>query len=207
MGRGIAQAGHSVHVFDTFADAELKALASVQAMIDKGVDRGQFTAEQGAAFKAEINPCAAIEEFADCDVVIEAIVEDMAAKQTLCIAPENIVSRRSILATNTSSLTVDENAALRLVAQSAVRLWKAPNADAHPSDECRGARRQARDVRRRRSSEYHQRQPRLHRAARARNHRQDRREHAQHVIASVADIEDAVKLGLGLSLLTPEASR
>lgn len=115
MGSGIvqlfAQAGHTVRVFDAFADAVPKALASVHALIEKGVVRGQFTAEQGAAFKAEIRPCKTLEELADCDVVIEAIVEDVAAKRALFIALENIVSRRCILATNTSSLTVAETAA------------------------------------------------------------------------------------------------
>lgn len=115
MGRGIvqlfAQAGHPVYVFDALAEAMPKALASVRAMIDKGVDRGQFTAEQGDAFKAEIRACAALEDLADCDVVIEAIVEDVAAKRAMFIALENLVSRRSILATNTSSLIVAEIAA------------------------------------------------------------------------------------------------
>lgn len=115
MGRGIvqlfAQSGHTVRVFDAIADAVPTALASVHALIEKGVDRRQFTAEQAAAFKAEIRPCTALEELADCDVVIEAIVEDVGAKRTLFMTLENIVSRRSILATNTSSLTVAEIAA------------------------------------------------------------------------------------------------
>lgn len=115
MGSGIvqlfAQAGHAVRVFDALTDAVPKALASVHALIQKGVVRGQFTAEQGAGFRAAIRPCNALEELADCDVVIEAIVEDVAAKRALFIALENIVSRRAILATNTSSLTVAEIAA------------------------------------------------------------------------------------------------
>jgi 3-hydroxybutyryl-CoA dehydrogenase len=115
MGSGIvqlfAQAGQTVRVFDAFADAVPKALSTVHGLIEKGVGRGQFTTDQADAFKAGIRPCTALEELSDCDVVIEAIVEDVGAKRALFVTLENIVSRRCILATNTSSLSVAEIAA------------------------------------------------------------------------------------------------
>jgi 3-hydroxybutyryl-CoA dehydrogenase len=115
MGRGIvqlfAQAGHPVSVVDAFEGAVPKAIAAVGAMIDKGVEKRTFTAEQGAGIKAAIRPCTALEQLADCDVVIEAIVEEIGAKQSLFAVLEGIVPRHAILASNTSSLVVAEIAA------------------------------------------------------------------------------------------------
>jgi 3-hydroxybutyryl-CoA dehydrogenase len=115
MGRGIvqlfAQAGHQVSVFDAFEGAVPKAITSVAAMIDKGVAKNSFTVEQASAIKAAIRPCAALEDLASCDLVIEAIVEEIGAKQALFAQLEGIVSERAILASNTSSLVVAEIAA------------------------------------------------------------------------------------------------
>ncbi|MGQ0701486.1 MAG: 3-hydroxyacyl-CoA dehydrogenase [Panacagrimonas sp.] len=115
MGRGIvqlfAQAGHPVSVFDALEGAMPKAIASVNAMIDKGVEKKTFTPERGATIKASIKPCAKLEELANCDVVIEAIIEEIGAKQALFASLEAIVSEHAILASNTSSLVVAEIAA------------------------------------------------------------------------------------------------
>lgn len=115
MGRGIAQlfaqSGHAVAVFDSFEGAVPKAVATVTAMIEKGVEKKTWTREQADAIVARIRPCTQIEELADCEVVIEAIVEDIAAKQALFAQLEAIVSERAILASNTSSLVIAEIAA------------------------------------------------------------------------------------------------
>lgn len=115
MGRGIvqlfAQAGHPVSVFDAMDGAVPKAIANVSAMIDKGVQKGRHSAEQAKAWVDAITPCDAIEQLAPCDLVIEAIVEDIAAKQALFASLEAIVAESAILASNTSSLVVAEIAA------------------------------------------------------------------------------------------------
>lgn len=110
MGRGIvqlfAQAGHPVSVFDSFDGALPKALASITAMIEKGVEKQVHSREQADRIIAGIRPCAKLEQLADCEIVIEAIIEDLGAKQALFGQLEDIVSARAILASNTSSLLV-----------------------------------------------------------------------------------------------------
>jgi 3-hydroxybutyryl-CoA dehydrogenase len=115
MGRGIvqlfAQSGHSVSLFDTADGALPKAMAAVGEMIDRGVKKGTYPAQRGEQIKALIRPCTTLEALGDCEVVIEAIVEEMEAKRALLQALERIVSPQVILASNTSSLVVAEIAA------------------------------------------------------------------------------------------------
>lgn len=112
MGRGIvqlfAQAGHSISWFDMMADAVPKAAEFVGGMLHKNAAKGQITHERADASIAAIKPCSAIGELADCDVLIEAIIEDLGAKQQLFASLETIVSHAAILASNTSSLVVAE---------------------------------------------------------------------------------------------------
>ncbi|HSW14002.1 MAG TPA: 3-hydroxyacyl-CoA dehydrogenase [Solimonas sp.] len=115
MGRGIvqlfAQSGHAVAVFDSFEGAVPKAVTAVTAMIEKGVEKKTWTRDQADAIVARIHPCAQMAELADCEVVIEAIVEDIAAKQALFAQLEGILPESAILASNTSSLVIAEIAA------------------------------------------------------------------------------------------------
>jgi 3-hydroxybutyryl-CoA dehydrogenase len=112
MGRGIvqlfAQAGHRVSIYDAAADAPARAIDAVAAMIDKGVEKGRHTPQQAAAMVAAIRPCTALQGLASCELVIEAIVEDIGAKQALFTALEEVVAEGAILASNTSSLVVAE---------------------------------------------------------------------------------------------------
>ena len=115
MGRGIvqlfAQSGYPVSVFDAFEGAVPKAVASVNAMFDKLADKGKLKPEQAEQYKTAITPCDAIGQLKVCDVVVEAIVEDVAAKQELFKQLEEILSNDAIIASNTSSLVVAEIAA------------------------------------------------------------------------------------------------
>jgi 3-hydroxybutyryl-CoA dehydrogenase len=115
MGRGIMQlflqAGHEVRCHDAAAGAAEKAIEHVRAMLSRGVAKGKITS---AAFEAMMGRVAASEHLAglaDCDVVIEAIVEDLDLKIELFRALEERVSPAAILATNTSSLLVSGIAA------------------------------------------------------------------------------------------------
>jgi 3-hydroxybutyryl-CoA dehydrogenase len=115
MGRGIvqlfAQAGHPVRCFDAAAGAADKAVEFVAGMIDKGVHKGRHSPEQGQAIIAAISACASLSDLADCDLVIEAIVEDLGIKRELFRALEEVVGEQAILTSNTSSLVVSEIAA------------------------------------------------------------------------------------------------
>lgn len=115
MGRGIvqlfAQAGHRVRCFDAQPGASLKAIESVSALIARGVEKGRITSEQFGQITQRMHPCDEQAQLADCDVVIEAIVEDLEIKRKLFRELEAIVGDNAILASNTSSLTVAEIAA------------------------------------------------------------------------------------------------
>ncbi|MEM7154002.1 MAG: 3-hydroxyacyl-CoA dehydrogenase family protein [Myxococcota bacterium] len=116
MGHGIAQVaaatGHSTCLFDIKAEFVERGLSRVKANLDKGVDRGKVTAEQRettlAGLRGESDLAAAV---AGADIVIEAVPEKLELKQELFgkVAPH--VSEDTILATNTSSLSVEKIAA------------------------------------------------------------------------------------------------
>lgn len=115
MGRGIvqlfAQAGHTVHCHDAMAGAAAKAVEFAVGMIGRGVEKGRISADAFAAVRARVHACGKLEDLAACDVVIEAIVEDLGVKRELFKALEAVVAETAILASNTSSLTVADIAA------------------------------------------------------------------------------------------------
>lgn len=115
MGRGIvqlfAQAGHRVHCFDSFEGAADKAVEFVVGMIGRGVAKGRIDADEFERIRGQIHAAATMQDLADCDVLIEAIVEDLEAKRALFRSLEAIVLPQAILASNTSSLVVAEIAA------------------------------------------------------------------------------------------------
>lgn len=115
MGRGIvqlfAQAGHTVYCHDAMAGAAVKAVGFAVDMIGRGVEKGRITADEFAAVRGRVHACASMQDLSGCDVVIEAIVEDIGVKRTLFQALEGVVPESAILASNTSSLTVADIAA------------------------------------------------------------------------------------------------
>ncbi|MCC6814759.1 MAG: 3-hydroxyacyl-CoA dehydrogenase [Rubrivivax sp.] len=115
MGRGIAQiaaqAGSTVRLYDTQPDAVAKAREALSAQWDKLVHKGRLTREQADSHVSRVPPAATLADLADCDLVIEAIVERLDVKQTLFAELEGIVRPDAILATNTSSLSVTAIAA------------------------------------------------------------------------------------------------
>ncbi len=115
MGAGIAQvvatAGHPVRLLDQNAAALEKATASIAAGLHKLAAKGKLTTEAAEAALARLHPTANMADFADCDLVIEAIVEDLAVKQQVFKQVEGIVSAECLLASNTSSLSITAIAA------------------------------------------------------------------------------------------------
>jgi len=115
MGRGIAQiaaqAGSTVLLFDTQAQAIAKASESIAAQWDKLVEKGRLSREAADAQKARLRPAAALADLSACDLVVEAIVERLDVKQKLFGELEGIVQPSAVLATNTSSLSVTAIAA------------------------------------------------------------------------------------------------
>ncbi len=115
MGRGIAlaflNAGIAVVLVETNADALQAAVGAMRTSYDGQIRRGQATPESVDAILARLSPTVAIEAVASCDMVIEAVYEDMAIKTSLMAQLDTIVQPQAILATNTSYLDVDEIAA------------------------------------------------------------------------------------------------
>jgi len=116
MGHGIAYAAAlarcEVHITDARPDALPGAMAKIEALMDGAVKRGKLAAADHADVKrrltAEPDVRAAVRE---ADVVIEAVVEDLAIKQRLFSEVERAVPPGALLATNTSSLSIGQIAA------------------------------------------------------------------------------------------------
>src|SRR6266568_7787632 len=116
MGSGIAQtcaqSGYRVCVYDLDA-ARLKSAASdIAKFINRGVEKGERTAQEAVEAIARVSTSTSMAEaVADCDLVIEAVFEDMELKKKLFRELNAACPARTILASNTSSLSVTEMAA------------------------------------------------------------------------------------------------
>ena len=115
MGRGIAQiaaqAGSTVKLFDTQAAALSQAIQAIGTQWDNMAVKNRITADQAAQYKAHLQGVAQLSDLADCDLVIEAIVERLDIKRSFFAELETIVQPSAVLATNTSSLSVTAIAA------------------------------------------------------------------------------------------------
>ncbi len=110
MGGGIAQVAAEAGCQVTLVDASQEALAShestLKATMDKLVVKGRRSQGQVEATLSNITRTPDLDALSNADIVIEAIVESMEAKQNLFQALEQVVSQDCVLATNTSSLSV-----------------------------------------------------------------------------------------------------
>ncbi len=115
MGRGIvqvlAQCGVRTLVFDAQPGAAHKAKESIAQALARLADKGRLQPSEVEAALSRIEVVDALAAFAPCHLVVEAIVEQLDAKQALLRTLEGIVGERCILASNTSSLSVTAMAA------------------------------------------------------------------------------------------------
>ena len=115
MGRGIAQvlarSGARTLLFDAQPGAARKAKESIGAALGKLAEKGRLSAAEIEATMGKLEVVDSLEALKPCHVVVEAIVEDLAAKQALFRSLEDIVGAETILASNTSSLSVTAMAA------------------------------------------------------------------------------------------------
>jgi 3-hydroxybutyryl-CoA dehydrogenase len=114
MGAGIAEvaarAGFSVVLRSRSADSARRTGDRLDAGLARLVDKGRLTADERVAITDRITTTGDLEDLADCDLVIESVVEDMAAKRPLFAELDAICAPRTVLATNTSTLPVVEMA-------------------------------------------------------------------------------------------------
>ncbi|MFF2214750.1 3-hydroxyacyl-CoA dehydrogenase [Streptomyces antibioticus] len=110
MGQGIAQvallAGHLVRLYDTAPGRAREAADAIGARIDRLVEKNRLTTADRDAARARLLPAEDLTDLADCALVVEAVLEELGAKQDLFRALEDIVGEDCLLATNTSSLSV-----------------------------------------------------------------------------------------------------
>ncbi len=115
MGAGIAEvclrAGLSVRAFEPDEELLRSGCASIEASLDKAVERGKATADERAASLAGLRPTTSLGAFSDCGAVLEAVTEDLDVKQGLVSELDAIVASDSLIATNTSALSVTAIAA------------------------------------------------------------------------------------------------
>jgi 3-hydroxybutyryl-CoA dehydrogenase len=115
MGRGIAQvcaaAGCKVQLFDSAEQAASRALSAVRDDLAQAVGKGKLAQEDADATLARIQAVTDLRQLGDCELIVEAIVEQLEAKQQLFRSLEATVHADCILATNTSSLSVTAIAA------------------------------------------------------------------------------------------------
>ncbi len=115
MGAGIAQvfaaAGIPVRLFDASEMALAKGLAGIKTSLEKLASKGKLTPEAAAAAHARIEPSARVASFKDCDLVVEAVIEDLAIKKKLFQELDAVLPPQAILASNTSSISITTLAA------------------------------------------------------------------------------------------------
>ncbi len=115
MGHGIAQicaqAGWEVVVREADQEALDKGMAKISKQLDRAVERGKLERADADATGDRITATVDYAELAECDLVIEAIVEDLEAKLEMWRQVDEIVKPEAFFATNTSSLAVADQAA------------------------------------------------------------------------------------------------
>jgi 3-hydroxybutyryl-CoA dehydrogenase len=115
MGSGIAQlcveAGLDAVGREVSTDLGERARERIAGFLQRKVEKGQLEAGEAATALGRLRTTTELDDLADCDVVIEAIVEELEPKQGLLAELDGIVAPDAVLATNTSALSVTQIAA------------------------------------------------------------------------------------------------
>ena len=111
MGSGIAQvaatAGHHVHLQDTDAGRAAAAAEGIGRRLDDLAGRGRITHEGARAAADRIHVVARLQDLPECELVVEAAVEDLDVKRAVFTQLSQLQPPTTLLATNTSSLDID----------------------------------------------------------------------------------------------------
>ncbi len=116
MGSGIvetcARAGYTVVVREVNDDLLQKGLSRLKASLAKGVERGKLAQADMDATLARITGTTSLDDLQGCDLVIEAVLENMAEKKSVFATLDAILAPHAIIASNTSSLCITEMASV-----------------------------------------------------------------------------------------------
>jgi len=115
MGSGIAQvcaaSGFATVVREVSPEIVEKGLKNIEKNLARLVEKGTITAAAQSEIRGRLKGTTALEDLKDCDVIVEAIIENLPAKHELFRALDGICPPSTIFASNTSSLTITEIAA------------------------------------------------------------------------------------------------
>jgi 3-hydroxybutyryl-CoA dehydrogenase len=115
MGNGIAHtaaaSGFAVTLIDVGQEFLDRGMKTISANLQRGVDKGKMTAEEKEAVLGRIAASTNVDDAAGADIVIEAIVENFAAKAELFQRIDQLTTPECILASNTSSISITKIAA------------------------------------------------------------------------------------------------
>jgi 3-hydroxybutyryl-CoA dehydrogenase len=115
MGNGIAHtaaaSGFDVTLVDVSQTILDRAVATITANLQRGVDKGKMTADERDAIVGRIKPSTDVAAVENADIVIEAIIENLAAKTQLFGELDQVTKPECILASNTSSISITKIAA------------------------------------------------------------------------------------------------
>ncbi len=114
MGSGLAEvaarAGMSVVLRSRKQESADAMVAGLERSLAKQVERGKLDESEASAVGARVRATADLEALADCDLVVESVVEDLETKKQLFMELDRLVKDGAVLATNTSTLPVVEMA-------------------------------------------------------------------------------------------------
>lgn len=116
MGSGIAQvaaqAGCKVVVREVSQERLNKGLQSIEKSLGKFVEKGTLSASDRDATRSRLHGTTRLEDLQDCDLIVEAIIEQLPEKRELYTALDKICGKQTVFASNTSSLSITEMAFL-----------------------------------------------------------------------------------------------
>ena len=112
MGAGIAQtaasAGFETVVREISGDLIEKGFAGIDKSLARFAEKGAITAEQQKEIRARLSGTTSLDDLADCDIIIEAIIENLDTKRETYVRLDDVCKPEAIFASNTSSLSITE---------------------------------------------------------------------------------------------------
>jgi 3-hydroxybutyryl-CoA dehydrogenase len=115
MGNGIAHtaaaSGFPTTLIDVDAPILERAMSTISANLQRGVDKGKMTADEKQSVLGRINATSDMAAVAEADLIVEAIIENVAAKTTLFQKLDRLAKPECILSSNTSSISITKIAA------------------------------------------------------------------------------------------------
>ncbi|MFP5385409.1 MAG: 3-hydroxybutyryl-CoA dehydrogenase [Bacteriovoracia bacterium] len=116
MGRGIAQVaaqtGHDVILFDAFKNSLDFGHSFIKTQLDKGAEKGKWSADDASRAFGKIKATLEMKDLQNCDLVVEAATERKDLKFEIFKKLDEVVKPEAILASNTSSISITEIAAV-----------------------------------------------------------------------------------------------